>query len=59
MDLLKIFDSEPSKDTFLLVREGKHGIETFVSPKINSFPSAYKEQLKAFLNGVLKDLGGK
>lgn len=49
----------PKNDVFILVREGKTGIETYVSPKIKTFPEAYKGQLRAFLTGVLKDLGGK
>ena len=58
--ILDLFMSDrPNKDVFILVREGKTGIETYISPNVKTFPEAYKGQLKAFLTGVLKDIGGK
>lgn len=43
-------------DIFLLIRESVTGIETYISPKIKQFPDAYKKQIKAFLEGVMKEL---
>ena len=57
-DLLKPFQKE-KKDIFLYVKEDEHGIITYINPMLKQLNSAYKEQLKSFLTGVLKELEGK
>ena len=57
-DKLKgIVDFEGSKrDVFIYVREGKTGIETQFNPNINRLSIPHKEQIKSFLEGVIKCL---
>ena len=54
-----LFEKEPPKDVYILVREGKTGIETYLNNNVSRFPEAYKDQLISFLKGVLKDLGAE
>jgi len=44
------------KETYINVKEGKQGIETYINPNIKGFNSAYKSQLISFLQGVIKEL---
>ncbi len=37
------------KETFLMVSEGKHGIESFINPKIVEMYPQYKKQIIEFL----------
>lgn len=51
------FDTDkPAKDVFLLVREGRYGIETYINPACLRFNTAYKKQIKEFLEGAIKEL---
>lgn len=49
----KIF---PDNKDFIRVSEGKSGVETFFNPEIMGLNSGYKKLIKAFLEGVIKDL---
>lgn len=44
------------KNTFILVREGNYGIETYLNPLVSQFNKAYRHQLIAFLEGLLVQL---
>jgi len=43
----------PKKEFYIYVREGKIGLETLCSEDIKMLSPAHKEQLKAFLKGVI------
>lgn len=56
-DFIKLF-FKPKEEltTFILIKETTHGVETFISPKMENFPDAYKLQIASFLEGALKSV---
>ncbi len=56
---LKIPKFGQDQITFLLVREGRDGIETVIDSRIEELHVAYRGQVKAFLEGVIKSLDKK
>lgn len=49
--------SEYFKDktkTFIIIKEGKTGLETKISDDINKLNSAYKKQITAFLEEIIE-----
>jgi len=51
--------SKPPKNTYLLIREGSFGIETYINHYILNLNSAYKNQVVNFLKGVIAQLEAK
>jgi hypothetical protein len=52
----KVMFSKPPKNTYILVREGNFGIETYVNEYIVRFNRAYKDQLISFLKSIIQEL---
>lgn len=46
----------PEKKYFIFVSEGRRGLETNVSPDINTLNPAHKKLLIAFLEGITEQL---
>ena len=46
-------------NVLLHIEQKRLGIQTYAYPGLSAMNPAYKEQLKAFLQGVLTLLGGK
>ena len=54
---MNIKDFTPKKfNTFLLIKESKNGIETYFDETMTKFNKPLKAQVKAFLDGVIKEL---
>lgn len=56
--LTEMFSKSP-KNTYILIREGSFGVETYVNKYIMQFNPAYKKQLIEFLKGVVTMLEEK
>ena len=54
-----MFRKQAKADLYLYIRETKHGLVTFVSDDINLLNLAYREQLKTFLEEIIKRLGSE
>lgn len=54
-ELIKQIIGEKKID-FIIIREGKIGLECWSDPKIKQLSKAHKELIKAFLNGVIEEL---
>lgn len=52
--LKKAIPEKPN--TYLLIKESKDGIITYINPELDKFAQAYKDQTISFLQGVIKSL---
>lgn len=56
MEKFTAFFSKPPKNTYLLIREGAFGIETYINRFILQLNPAYKNQVIHFLKSIIEQL---
>jgi hypothetical protein len=47
------YEAEP---LFIYIRQGKKGMETYINERIKFLPQPYKEQIKAFMMELVREL---
>ncbi len=54
-DFIELFKPK-EKELYVLIKQGKYGIESFIHPEIFKFPKAYRLQIMSMLKGVIDEL---
>jgi len=55
-EIISKLTSQNDPKEWIIVTQGKIGMETYYNPEIKKLPTPYKTQLKEFLEGAIKEL---